>query len=139
MQWRAALIQIKNHCTGNEYLDVGQGKKTEDTKFTMNCVSRLSIKVESAYFIGKLKTAVLLPVGSMHKSVLQKLRNSRQTFKLKFMFKKKTRKLSHIFCKLKNEQLKEFFCFVLPSRIRDKKGRDLTVTEGHFMQHFVVS
>jgi len=73
VQWRAALIQIKNHCTGNEYLDLGQGRKTEDTKFTMNCASRLSIKVTGAYFTGKLKTTVLLPVWTLHKSVLYKL------------------------------------------------------------------
>ena len=95
MQWRVALIQIKNHCTGNEYLDIGQGKKTGNQIHNELC-QQTEYKVESAYFIGKLKTAVLLPVGSLHKSVLQKLRNSRQTFKLKFMFKKKTRKLSHI-------------------------------------------
>lgn len=102
---------------------LGQGKKTEDANFTMNCASRLSIKISNASIIGKLKTKILLPVWTFHKSVFYKQSNPGQTFKLKFMFKKKTRKLSQIFCTLKSQQLKEFFvlfCF-LESGIR-KEG-----------------
>lgn len=103
MQWTVALIQIKNHCTGNEYLDLGQEKTTKDTKFIMNCARRLNLKTANAFLIGKLKTKILLPVWNSHKCILYEQSSPGQALKLKCMVKKKIRKLSHVFSTLQTQ------------------------------------
>lgn len=100
MQWKVALIPLKNHCIGNGYLKLGQGKTTKDTKFIMNLASRLSLKTKNAFLIDKLKTKILLLDWTSHKCVSINKSNPGQALKLRFIFKKK-QELSHVFSTLK--------------------------------------
>lgn len=55
VQWKVALIPLKNHCIGNGYLKLGQGKTRKDTRFIVNLASRLSLKTKNAFLIDKDK------------------------------------------------------------------------------------
>lgn len=89
VQWKVALIPLKNHCIGNGYLKLGQGKITKDNKFIMNLVNRLSLKTKNAFLIDKLKTKILLVDWTSHKCVSINKSNPGQALKLKFILKKK--------------------------------------------------